>query len=265
MLQALLSKDDVSDKALTTTSSKENEYGNYRDGSHFNENTILAEEEFRIALVLYIDDFEVVNPIGTSKKKHMLCAVYWTLANLHPKSRSSLHAIQLAVLCKVNTVKENGYHEVLYPLFEDLVSLEENRVYIEKLAASIKETLLCVAAGNLVAHALAGYQESFTVEKMCRFCMATQQEIQTKNVSSGFYTLRTKDAHDRQVQEVKRDPSKVAHYGVKGECAFSKNLKYFHIIDGFPPDILHDFLEGVVPFELFLCNQDMIKKEVYLF
>lgn len=83
LLQALLSKDDVSDKALMTSSSKENEYGNYRDGSHFNENTILAEEEFRIALVLYNDDFEVANPIGTYKEKHKLCAVYW--ATLHPK------------------------------------------------------------------------------------------------------------------------------------------------------------------------------------
>lgn len=222
MLQALLNKDGVLDKALTTSSSKENEYSNYRDGSHFNENAILAEEEFRIALGLYIDDFEVANPLGTSKKKHKLCAVYWVLANLHPKYRSSLHAIQLAVLCKVNTVKEKGYHEVLRPLIEDLISLEENGIYVEKLGASIKGTVLYVAADNLAAHALAGFQESFIVEKMCRFCMATREEIQTKNVSSGFYTLRTKDAHDRQVQEIKQDSSKVAQYGVKAECVLSE-------------------------------------------
>lgn len=260
MLQALLSKDDVLDKALTTSSSKGSGYSNYRDGSHFSENAI-SEDEFRIALGLYIDDFEVANPLGTSKKKHKLCAVYWVLANLHPKYRSSLHAIQLAVLCKVNTVKEKGYHEVLRPLIEDLASLEENGVYVEKLGASIKGTVLYVAADNLAAHALAGFQESFIVERMCRFCMATREEIQTKNVSSGFYTLRTKDAHDSQVQEVKQDPSKVAHCGVKGGCVLGENLKYFHAVDGFPPDILHDFLEGVVPFELHLCIQDLIKKK----
>lgn len=125
--------------------------------------------------------------------------------------------------------------------------------------------MLYVAADNLAAHALAGFQESFIVEKMCRFCMATRQEIRTKRVSAGFNTLRTKDVHGRQVREIKQDPSKVAHYGVNGGCALSINLKYFHVIDGFPPDILHNFLEGVVPFELFLCIQDMIKKEVYLF
>ena len=69
--------------------------------------------------------------------------MYWVLANLPPKYRSSLHAIQLAVLCKVNTVKERGYDEVLCPLIEDLVSLEENGVYVEKLGASIKGSVLC--------------------------------------------------------------------------------------------------------------------------
>lgn len=96
---------------------------------------------------------------------------------------------------------------------------------------------------------------------MCRFCTATREEIQTKNVSSGFYKLRTKDAHDRQIQEIKQDPSKVALYGVKGKCVLSERLKYFHAVDGFPLDILHDFLEGVFPFELYLCIQDLIKKK----
>ena len=91
--------------------------------------------------------------------------------------------------------------------------------------------------------------------------MATREEIQTKNVSSGFFTLRTKDAHDRQVQEVKQDPSKVALYGVKDRCVLSESLNYFHVVDGFLPDILHDFLEGVIPFELSLCLQDLIKKK----
>lgn len=76
MLQALLSKDDVLDKTLSTSSSKGSEFSKYRDGSHFGENAILAEDEFRIALGLYIDDFEVANPLGTSKKKHKLCGIY---------------------------------------------------------------------------------------------------------------------------------------------------------------------------------------------
>lgn len=161
--------------------------------------------------------------------------------------------IQLAVLCKVNTVQEKGYHNVLDPLIQDLISLEQNGVYVEKLGASIKGTVLYVAPDNLAANALAGFQEGFTAGKICRFCMANQEEIQTKNVSSGFCTVKTKAAHDRQVREVKQDPAKASHYGFKGRCALSENLKYFHVFNGFPPDILQDFLEGVIPFELSLC------------
>lgn len=261
MLQVLLNKDEILSKALSPSSSKAGEYSSYRDGSRFLENTILAEDKFRIALGLYCDDYEVSNPLGTSRKKHKLCAVYWVLANLDTKYRSSLHAIQLAVLCKVNTVKAKGYQEVLAPLIQDLVSLEVDGVYIEKLGTRIKGTVLFVAADNLGAHSLAGFQESFTVERMCRVCMATRQEIQTKSVRSGIYTLRTIDAHDQQVQEVEQDPSKVSGYGVKGRCVLSESLTHFHVVDGYPPDILHDFLEGVVPFELCLCLQDLIKKK----
>lgn len=260
MLQALLSRDDILSKALSPSSSKLGEYSSYRDGSHFRENAILEEDQFRIALALYIDDFEVANPLGTARKKHKLCAVYWVLANLDPKYRSFLHAVQLALLCRVNTVKAKGYPEIMAPLIKDLVTLEENGVYIEKLGASIKGTVLYVAADNLAAHSLAGFQESFIVERMCRVCMATGAEIQTTEVSSGVFTLRTKDSHDLQVQEVKQDPSRVKHCGVKSGCILRERLTHFHVVDGFPPDILHDFLEGVVPFELCLCIQHLIKK-----
>ena len=115
MLQSLLNKDEILDKALTVSSGDMQGYSTFRDGSRFKENTLLVEENFQIALALYIDDFEVANPLGTSKNKHKICAVYWV--NLAPKFRSFLSSIQLALLCKTNTVKACGYSEVLHPRF----------------------------------------------------------------------------------------------------------------------------------------------------
>ena len=34
--------------------------------------------------------------------------------------------------------------------------------------------------------------------------------------------------------------------GVKRECVLAKHLTSFHPVTGFPPDILHDFFEGVM-------------------
>lgn len=114
------------------------DYKSYKDGFRFKDNHLLTEEEFRITLCLYIDDFEVANPLGTSKRKHKLCAIYGVLGNLHPKYRSSLHSIQLALLCKVSYIKEYGYSEILHPLVQDLVSLEQHGVYVEQFDPASK-------------------------------------------------------------------------------------------------------------------------------
>ena len=76
MLQKLLKKTDVSDKAMSERVHVPQEYRSYADGQHFTENSLLAKDEFTIALGLYIDDFEVANPLGTSRLKHKMCAVY---------------------------------------------------------------------------------------------------------------------------------------------------------------------------------------------
>lgn len=65
MLQALLSNKDILDKALCGEVNSAEGYHSFRDESNFKENVLLNVEEFRIALGLYIDDFEVANPVGT--------------------------------------------------------------------------------------------------------------------------------------------------------------------------------------------------------
>lgn len=49
------------------------------------------------------------------------------------------------------------------------------------------------------------------------------------------------------------------HFGVKGGCVLTESLNYFHTITGFPPDLLHDLLESIVPLELSLCVKKMIQ------
>ena len=40
-------------------------------------------------------------------------------------------------------------------------------------------------------------------------------------------------------------------------------MQNLHAVDGFPPDILHDLLEGVIPSELCLCIKEMITKKFF--
>ena len=108
----LLNRKDVVDKIVSnhetqreTEIGKKIVYRSYKDGLHFKENSLLSGEDLSLSITLYADDFEVCNPLGTSRKTHKLCAVYWVLSNLPPGSHSSLSSIFLAILCKTDNVK----------------------------------------------------------------------------------------------------------------------------------------------------------------
>lgn len=139
-------------------------FTSFRDGGNYKANSFLASDELRISIKLYIDDFEVCNPLGTSRKKHKLCSVFWVLDNLPPGPHSALSSIYLAVLCKSEDLGKFGYDKVLDPLLKDLVILEQRGVFITQLKECIKGTVNSVIADNLGARGLAGFVESFSGE-----------------------------------------------------------------------------------------------------
>lgn len=258
MIQSLFRNSDILTK-ITAENSEVGCYRSYVDGTYYRENELLSAEELRLSLQLYVDDLEIANPLGTARKIHKLCAVYWTLANLHPKYRSALHSIQLAVLCKVTDIQTYGYPTVLAPLLHDLQTLESDGVFIDSVGHNVKGTVFCVSADNLAAHGLAGFVESFRAGNICRFCLATSEEVQVSSVSDGTFVRRTKAEHDLHVQKVMHNDSVYSLCGVKRDCVLRQSLTHFHPITGFPPDILHDLLEGIVPAELCLCIKEMIQ------
>ncbi len=63
--------------------------------------------------------------------------------------------------------------------------------------------------------------------------------------------------YDQHAALATTDPESVSIYGVKTKSGLN-NSKYFHIVDGLPPDIMHDILEGALPLHL----KVMLKKFV---
>lgn len=114
----------------------------------------MSGDDERISLILYINDFEVCNPLETSQKgKHKITAVYWVLANIRSVLHSSLTSIYLAVLCKANDAMKYEFSQVFEPSLTDLKSLEEDGVFVSSLGRFIKGTVFCVIADNHGAHA----------------------------------------------------------------------------------------------------------------
>lgn len=260
-LKQILSHDDIREKFLTEDgcASTSTQFRSFHDGAIYKASDFYSEER-RISIFLYSDDFEVCNPLGTSRKKHKITSVYWILADIPSCYRSTLTSVYLALLCKADDIKRFGYSEVLKPLLEDIAKLEQDGILLPKLGKTVKGTVFCVVADNLGAHAMAGLVENFSGPYVCRFCLGERSEFQEKEVRSDAFPIRTKEDYSVHVQTIQENPAQTHCFGVKRLCPLTEKLSQFHLIEGYPPDILHDLFEGIIPMELALCFSDFITK-----
>ena len=85
--------------------------------------SFLIDNPDAIQIILYQDSFEVVNPLGSAKKKHKILAVYYSVGKLHASVRSLIDNMQPVVLCKEENFKMLGREAqdvVFGPLLNDL-------------------------------------------------------------------------------------------------------------------------------------------------
>lgn len=237
-MRQILSCQTVLDKAINLRSPHQSQsdkiqYNSFYDGSNCRENKQLSND-CAISLILYVDDFEICNPLGTSKKTHKICGVYWTLGNLPASCHSLLSKIYLAALIHSEDVKSYGFDTVLKPLVDDLNTLEQQGLFIAKLGRTLKGFVHCVVADNLGAHGIAGFVENFSGKYVCRFCTAENVDIQTKEVKSGIFCVRNEDIHNSHLKAIEEN-SFHSYFGVKAKCVFSKKSFIFLCNTKFSP------------------------------
>ena len=83
-------------------------YRSFQDGQYFKQSRGNTEG-VEISIALYIDEFEVANPLGNLRNIHKTVAVYWHILNLTATFRGGLTVIQLGALGNSHDVKELGY------------------------------------------------------------------------------------------------------------------------------------------------------------
>ena len=259
-IQEQLKRPDVLQKVLNVPPCTEEGYRSYLDGSIFQQYREL--ESTHLHLTLYTDEWETVNPLGTSRKQHKVNAFYWVFTNIQSQHRSTVHTLQLVLLAKYNDVRAFGLRKYLHPVLTDLAFLEKEGVYVESLGTSIKGSVSCIVADNLSAHSIGGFVESFSpnVAHPCRFCTATSQDIQNVELDITDLTRRCRQDHDLHVKEATATATVSSAFGVKSNCVFHEYLSSFHVTSALPPDISHDLLEGLVPVEIALCLSVFVSK-----
>lgn len=56
------------------------------DGMLIIEHPLFSSDPLALQLIMFYDELEVCNPLGTHVKKHKLAIVLFTLANIHPST-----------------------------------------------------------------------------------------------------------------------------------------------------------------------------------
>lgn len=253
-LEALFQCKSVSDQynEVHTRAQTKDVFKDVWDGENITENPVQTES---LHLILYQDAFEVVNPLGSGKKKHKVLAMYLTLADLLPHNRSSIDQMQLVLLCKEQDFKYFGQDVVMGQLVKDLKDLESNGVVLPD--GQVRKGILHAIAGdNLGSHGIGGFLENFSKSvNFCRYCEIDRNTFQTDPLCRA--TTRTVQSYREHVQRL--EDGSVQSGGIKFDSLFNK-LSFFHVCKpGLPPCIGHDLFEGVVASDLALYIQHLVK------
>lgn len=235
-LRSLLSQSVVKDQYRQTKMKQMSQFQldvltDVIDGKTMKANTLLKESPSSLSIILYQDSFEVVNPLGSGKKKHKILAVYLTLGEILPQNRSCTDPMQLVLLCREEDFRFFGQEKIFSPLVADLKDIEKLG-FETKDGSSLKGTLIAISGDNLGSHSIGGFTENFSKSKnFCRYCMIDRDTFKRHPGILG--PKRTFENYSESVEQLKGGQSIVN--GIKFDSVFN-NLTHFHVCSpGLPP------------------------------
>ena len=255
-LRQLLGNDRIRDLILKPARQCDDGiYYDICDGSVFKNDNYFKANDNSLQLILYHDEVEVCNPLGSKAGIHKLDMYYYTLGNIDPKFRSKHCAVRLLAIVNAKHVSTYGINKVMAPIVSDLKKLYNGvtlRVKDSELNVCGK-VLLC-AGDTLGQHALGGFKEGvgFSFQK-CRTCYCHFEDMQCKFEENSF-KMRSKDSYNSECNFIDDSSTYLKSqmrtlYGINNRSILC-DLPDFDIIKQMPQDIMHTILEGVLQYEV---------------
>jgi hypothetical protein len=249
-LENLLSMPEVADILNNHGSNMATFIQDVSQGSYVSSHDFVQTHRNALLFCLYYDDYEVVNPIGTHRKKHKQSVFYFQLLNLPPEFRSRLSSIQLIACAKSGDVKEFGVENLLCDFVKGLQKLYEgvllNVAGSEKLCHGL---LAYVVGDTLAAQMLGGFKEGVgTATKPCRTCEISHNQLPDSRLDNSF-VRRDEQEHRDRCTSLNGLSKKARAYWSQEYGINSKSLLLdipgFSITKGILHDPMHVLLEGV--------------------
>uniref|UniRef100_A0A1X7T9Z5 Uncharacterized protein n=1 Tax=Amphimedon queenslandica TaxID=400682 RepID=A0A1X7T9Z5_AMPQE len=251
-LQQLLSNSSIFDQVMSGHCQNDNLFEDYCDGSIFKNHLLFSVNPTALQVMLYYDDLEICNPIGSRAKKHKIGVFYYILGNIPPKWRSSLKVIQLVTIVRHSLIHEYGIDKILQPFMESIKKFEKAEgvdLNINGQQHNFRGTITIVCADNLASWSLGGYKALASALRKCRFCMAIAEDMSSKFLSEEFQP-RTRITHANHVTHLAGPLHDhiATTYGIVRDSILNQS-QFFHVTEGLAPDIMHDILEGALQYE----------------
>lgn len=197
-------------------------------------------------VMIYFDDYENNNPLGSHAGLAKCGAVYFFLPFLPENLRSKLNNIFLFVL--FNTLDRKMFKNkiIFNRMIMELQFLAETgiTININNELITIYFQLTLILGDNLGLHSLLGFSESFRASFPCRFCLISFNDLNNFFLEDDL-VLRNESNYAEHVKNITSGSS----FNVVEECVFHK-LKFFHVTKNLSVDVMHDVWEGVVQYDL---------------
>lgn len=215
------------------------------------------EETLLLPLFLYSDDYECNNCLGShAGKSGKVCGVYVMIPCLPEYLQSKISQIFIAMqfLSKHRKIP-NGNSRLFTPLVDMLNLLQERGIQSNHVQYKTVRLITCLVLGdNLGLNQILGFTEGFKANYFCRICKMKNEN--TRN------TVYQKDSLLRNRNNYEQDLAinNARKTGIKTESILNK-LKYFHVVDNYIGDLMHDWPEGICHYDILIILRQFIYEE----
>ncbi|XP_067635101.1 uncharacterized protein [Eurosta solidaginis] len=171
---------------------------------------------------VYMDSFEINNPLGSHANADQICGVYYIFPTLPQYLLSNLNYIFVAAYFKSKEHKKFGNEPFMKPLIDIFKSLEEDglELNLKNCTKKIYFVFCNIIGDNLGLNDILGFTTSFNSNYYCRFCMRSKAEMHLDCVE---YTDFIRSEKNYNAALVTND---VKLTGIKLNCLFN-DLTFF--------------------------------------
>ena len=234
---------------------------NFVQGEIWSEKIKKFENKLVFPLFIYFDDFEVNNPLGGHAGNGKLGGVYYSIPCLPPEYRSAVDNIFLAILFHSADRKSvfEGNEAIFRILVEEINYLQSEgiEITVDGEVKKIYFAMSILTGDNEGLNNVMGFMGGFNANYFCRLCTIIKEDSR-KNEPFLESMMRTEENYNSGGF---LDPQST---GVQ-EASVWNEIDFFHVVENFFVDIMHDLLEGVCRYDLgHLLYYFIVEEEMFL-